>query len=87
MPAARSKSAKKPSPLDLAKEELAGKQQNIEELTNELRQLEQEYDKQKQEVERLKRKLYTILPEILSHRDREKFPLEPVDDLLGKFLV
>ncbi|XP_067942576.1 uncharacterized protein [Watersipora subatra] len=81
MPAGgRSKSAKKLSPLDIAKEEAAKKQTQIEELTEQLKVLREELDVRSAEVERLRKKLHTILPEILSHRDREKFPLEPVDD-------
>lgn len=80
----RSKSAKKPSPLDLAKSEAASKQLEIEQLTEEVGRLKQELELKSNEVLRLRKKLLTILPEILSHRDREKFPLEPVDDPAGR---
>ena len=85
MPPSRSKSAKKQSPLDVAKEENAKKQEQIDELTEELTQLRAQLNERLEEVERLRRKLHTILPEILSHRDRDKFPLEPVDDPIGRF--
>ena len=85
-PGGRSKSAKKLSPLDIAKEEVAKKQAQIEGLTEELRTLREELDEKIVEVEKLRKKLHTILPEILSHRDREKFPLEPVDDPIGECL-
>lgn len=84
MPPSRSKSAKKQSPLEVAKEDAAKKQEEIEELTQELNELRDELDRRLSEVERLRGKLHTILPEILSHRDREKFPLEPVEDPIGK---
>lgn len=82
-PSRRSKSAKKATPLDLAKEEAAKKQTEIEELTERLRVLREDLETRTTEVDKLRGKLHTILPEILSHRDREKFPLEPVDDPIG----
>lgn len=85
MPPPRSKSAKKASPLDLAKTEAAAKQQEIEDLTQEVRRLREELDRKIAEVERLSKKLHIILPEILSHRDQEKFPLEPLDSIIGMF--
>jgi len=35
------------------------------------------------EEERLRGKLHVILPEIVAHRDRQLFPLEPTNDVIG----
>ena len=36
------------------------------------------------EEKRLRLKLQIILPEILAHRDRERYPLEPLNDVVGE---
>lgn len=84
MPPPRSKSAKKATPLDLAREEAVALQQEIEALTEEVRCLREELERKAAEVERLSGKLNTILPEILSHRDQQKFPLEPLENMTGR---
>ncbi|XP_067944568.1 uncharacterized protein [Watersipora subatra] len=82
MPAPRSKSAKKPSALDLLKEDINRSQVQIDDLTNQIDSVKKSISYQEEEEHRLRRKLRIILPEILAHRDREKFPLEPVNDVV-----
>lgn len=47
--------------------------------------MKEQIEQQTAEEERIRKKLQIILPEIIAHRNRDKFPLEPLNDVVGMF--